>query len=131
MLVEGADQPLRAAGLQHRAEFRAPVGKLADRAVEIDVDDPPVVARLAHQIAERDRLAVRLNDLRLDDLVAIFLIERLQDEELLSGETVEAAGIGRRSHAYESTDDRLPLLLRQRITTLSNGDPRHQRQVVG
>src|SRR5438445_9712570 len=94
-LPETLDERVRSAGLQERGKLGPPRRKLADRAGEIDVDDFPAPTRIAHQIIERDRLAVRLQQLRAHDPPGRARLADRLDFEAFSGVTIEAAGVGR------------------------------------
>src|SRR5438045_3354672 len=67
--VEALDQGIDALALEHRGELRAPRRELADGAGEIDVDDLPALAFLAHQVLDDHRRAVGANDPAVDQHV--------------------------------------------------------------
>ena len=109
LCVERLDQTVDSAAAQDRSEFRPAGGELlADRSVEIDVGDLPNAAVIAHQIAEIDRLAIRLDDLACDDGTAIRgpLAGYL---EPLAGIAVKPLGVDRRNIALKRLLDLLPL----------------------
>src|SRR6476620_1554370 len=59
LFVQRGDQRFGASRLQDCGEFGPPAGKLANGAVEVDVDDSPVVTCFARQVVEREDLSVR------------------------------------------------------------------------
>ena len=87
--------------------------QFADRAVEIDVGDQPIVAVAAHHIVDFDQLTVGLDDLAAHHdagrrgVLACHL-------QLLSGVAVKAIGVDRRDIAPEALRHLLPLGLGQR-----------------
>src|SRR6478609_7513023 len=70
-------------------DLNPPAGKLANGAVEVDVDDSPVVTCFARQVVEREDLSVGLHNASLHQLVAIGLVDSLHDFKRLAGEAVE------------------------------------------
>jgi hypothetical protein len=96
-LVERGDQPGDALVPQDRGKLGTADSQFTDRAVEIHGSDVSVVAFAAHQIADRDGLAVGFDNSGLNDQAA--------GEVLLAGDLEAlagiAVGIGRRNIASE------------------------------
>src|SRR6516164_10687585 len=67
LAVQRRDQAVDALVPENRGELGAAGRHLADGAVEVDVGDQPGIAVLAHQIVDLDGLAVRFDDLTVDD----------------------------------------------------------------
>ena len=109
-----ANQSVRPPRFQDRSKLSSAIRQLADRAVEIDIDDLPIGAGLAHEVVERDSATIGLDNLRLDDLVAVGTIDRLQNLELLARKAVETTGISGDRHSRERVGDADLLLWRQR-----------------
>ena len=64
--LSAAIRPSTPSVLEDRAEFGAAGRHFADRAVEVDVGDQPIIAVAAHQVIDLDRLAIGFDDLALD-----------------------------------------------------------------
>src|SRR5262245_11313699 len=92
LAVELCDQAIDTVVFDDRTEFGTAGRYFADRAVEIDVGDQPIVAAAAHHVVDLDRLAIGLDDLALDyDARGRRLLAG--DLQLLSVIAVKAVGI--------------------------------------
>jgi len=131
-LFDHADEPIGAAALQDRDEFRAPRRQLGNRAAEIDVDGLPGAGSvLPHQVIERHRFAIRLDDPAADDH-AIRAGGRLGvDLKALAAEIIEPVGVNRDRVAGEHVGKPLLLIGGNLRPARPDRDAGHQRQIKG
>ena len=61
--IEGHDQTVDAVLLQDGRKLGATGSNFADRAVEVDIGDQPVVAIAVHHVVDLDRLTAGFDDL--------------------------------------------------------------------
>ena len=100
---QAGDQPLEPLVVQDRGVFRAPGRQLADRAVQVDVEDPPAAGTLAQQVVQRHMLAGTGDDPAADDGRSARGLFFGSDLKLLAVEPVEPVGIGGDAESGEAS----------------------------